>query len=77
MAIARITKAYICHYSDNDQTTAYVEWVDGRGKPGRTEQTLICPCCGAEGLGVHMLALLARAPIVKASQRPPRLGNSA
>ena len=37
MTIARITKAYIRHYADNGQTTAYVDWFVNRGKPGRTE----------------------------------------
>jgi hypothetical protein len=35
--IAKITKAYIRHYIDNGQTTAYVDWFDNKGKPGRTE----------------------------------------
>lgn len=39
MAIAKFTKAYIRHYSDNGQTTAYVEWQDRRGEKGRTEGT--------------------------------------
>jgi hypothetical protein len=37
MSIAKITKAYIRHYRDNDQVTAYVEWIDRRGKTGCTE----------------------------------------
>lgn len=43
----QIKKAYIRHYSDNNQTTAYVEWADG----GRTE--------GSPSNG-HMLALMLR-----------------
>ncbi len=43
-----ISKAYIRHYTDNDQYTSYVEWSDG----GRTE--------GPPESG-HMLALFARA----------------
>ncbi len=43
-----ISKAYIRHYTDNDQHTAYVEWSDG----GRTE---------GEPENGHMLALFARA----------------
>lgn len=59
---ATITKAYIRHYRDNDQTTAYVEWSDG----GRTEGRLP----GREKtkaqtsiylFGLHMGALLERA----------------
>lgn len=50
--IAQITKAYIRHYRDNDQTTAYVEWRDARGKTGRTE---------GNPENTHMSALLARA----------------
>ena len=48
--IAKITRAYVRHCRDNGQTTAYVEWVDHKGKPGRTE-----------GYGLHMGTLLARA----------------
>jgi hypothetical protein len=49
--IVKITKAIIRHYSDNQQTRAYVEWIDERGE-GRTE--------GAP-LNHHMQALLRRA----------------
>ena len=71
--IVKITRAYVRHYSDNGQTTAYVEWLDNRGKAGRTEGAVgPCPCCGSdcaasfeEGrkvqLGAHMAALFARA----------------
>lgn len=50
--IARITKAYIRTYSDNGQTTAYVEWVSDKGKSGRTE---------GPPDNTHMQALLQRA----------------
>lgn len=60
--IAQITRVYTRHYRDNDQRTAYVEWVDHNGKSGRTEgpvhwegQTI------AERYGLHMGALIARA----------------
>jgi len=67
MAIKRntITRAYIRHYGDNGQTTAYVDWFDGKGKPGRTEGPALWL---KEGLdhrhapdGEHMRALFARA----------------
>ena len=60
--IAKITKAYIRHYSDNGQTTAYVEWIDHNGKPGRTEGN-IRKHSGtlSECYGDHMGALFARA----------------
>ena len=65
--IAKITDAYVRHYSDNGQTKAYVEWIDNRGKAGRTEGGA-CHCCGANRakvtvngktvqLGDHMAAL--------------------
>jgi hypothetical protein len=47
-----ITKAYVRHYRDNGQTVAYVEWIDTRGKAGRTEGTPDNP---------HMRALFVRA----------------
>lgn len=50
--IERITRAYIRVYGDSGQRTAYVEWVDGKGKSGRTE---------GKPSGLHMKALLARA----------------
>jgi len=43
-----ITKAYIRHYSDNGQTTGYVEYGDGSRTEGKPR-------------GVHMTALFARA----------------
>ncbi len=38
--IAKITRAYIRHYTDNNQKTAYVEWIDRRGRAGRIEGNL-------------------------------------
>ena len=60
---AEITKAYVRHYRDNGQTTAYVEWVDHRGKTGRTEGRA-CSRAGddpTEAPGPHMQALFERA----------------
>ncbi len=57
--IARITDAYVRHYSDNGQTTAYVEWHDEDGDCGRTGDNLF-PCEHVV-LGAHMTALFARA----------------
>lgn len=67
--IKKITRAYVRHYRDNGQMTAYVEWIDGRGKAGRTEGVVgPCPCCGnrrdivgAIELDEHMAALFRRA----------------
>lgn len=63
--IARITHAYVRHYSDNGQTKAYVEWIDNKGKTGRTEGEYgPCACCGSprvNNLGQHMNALFERA----------------
>ena len=50
--IKEITKAYIRTYTDSGQETAYVEWVDDKGKKGRTE--------GSPD-STHMKALLDRA----------------
>jgi hypothetical protein len=50
--ISKITATYTRHYSDNDQTTTYVEWTDRSGKSGRTEGSATNP---------HMEALLNRA----------------
>lgn len=50
--ITQITKTYTRHYRDNGQTTTYVEWIDRRGKPGRTE---------GDASNGHMAALLTRA----------------
>lgn len=35
--IVKITRAYTCHYHDNNSTVAYVEWIDTNNKSGRTE----------------------------------------
>lgn len=59
MTIVKITRAYVRHYTDNNQTVAYVEWIDHRGVPGRTEGAFKPPM--ASGCGLHMLALFARA----------------
>ena len=62
MSIARITKAYVRHYSDNGQTKAGVEWIDHNGKAGCTEGGVIAKTGTlAEVYGVHMGALMARA----------------
>lgn len=53
--ITKITKAYVRTYTDNGQTTAYVEWVDHRGRTGRTEAP------HTEVTDFHMHALLERA----------------
>ncbi len=56
-----ITRAYIRHYRDNGQTSAYVEWSDGSRTEGRVGK---CSCCGrgeAEDLGTHMQSLFDRA----------------
>ena len=55
--IAKITKVIYRHYSDNDQDKVYVEWIDSKGKTGRTE--------GEENNG-HMQALIQRAKREKA-----------
>jgi len=49
--IKKTTAAYVRHYSDNGQTTAYVEWVDTQGKTGRTE---------GPPKNAHMQALMSR-----------------
>ena len=59
VGIARVTDAYVRHYSDNGQTTAYVEWEGGDGRKGRTEGPLFP--CSHEVLGEHMKVLFARA----------------
>jgi len=48
----KIIRAYIRHYSDNGQTTAYVEWSDG----SRTEGSV-----HGNGTGLHMRCLMQRA----------------
>ena len=50
--ISKITAIYTRHYSDNNQTTTYVEWRDAAGKSGRTE---------GSADNAHMQALLSRA----------------
>lgn len=52
MFIAKITAAYERLYGDSGQRKTYVEWIDNRGRPGRTE--------GTTGSS-HMQALLDRA----------------
>ena len=66
--ITKITKFYIREYSDNGQTKVYAEWIDHKGRPGRTEGDVgPCSCCGREApyveiaLGTHMTALRDRA----------------
>lgn len=49
--IAKITKIYTRHYSDNGQTKTYVEFLDNKGKSGRKE--------GSASNG-HMQALIQR-----------------
>jgi hypothetical protein len=44
----QIKRAYVRHYSDNGQVTAYIEWADGSRTEGEPENG-------------HMLALMARA----------------
>ena len=57
--IAQVTDAYVRHYSDNGQTTAYVEWIGSDGGSGLTGGNLF-PCPHVV-LGSHMTALFARA----------------
>lgn len=52
--IAKITAFEIRTYTDNETTVAYCEWVDGKGKRGRTEGK-------APAKSEHMQALLFRA----------------
>lgn len=49
--IAKITKIYTRHYSDNGRTKTYVEFLDNKGKSGRTE---------GNASGLHMQALIQR-----------------
>ena len=35
--IVKITRMYTRTYTDNGQVTTYVEWMDNKGKTGRTE----------------------------------------
>lgn len=57
--IKQITRAYIRRYSDSGQETAYVEWIDNRGKAGRTEGP--CQFSDCIPIGGHMQALFERA----------------
>lgn len=60
--IERITRAYVRHYRDNGQTTAYVEFTDHAGKWGRTEAPVLADRGTlAQVYGLHMGALMARA----------------
>jgi len=69
--IAKFTKAYVRHYRDNGQTTAYIEWVDRDGKTGRTEGNVRQPWAAMNPdkhryslcavFGLHMGTLLAKA----------------
>ena len=62
--IAKITRAYVRTYSDNGQTKAYVEWLDHRGRSGRTEADITGrpeDAVMSECYGAHMGALMARA----------------
>lgn len=59
--IAKITDAYVRHYSDSDQTTSYVEWIDSRGQAGRTEGPAEYPSCIPSS--THIAALFARATL--------------
>jgi hypothetical protein len=58
-----ISRAYIRHYSDNRQTTAYVEWSDGSRTEGHAH--ILGDKPGGQGwlftCGDHMTALLRRA----------------
>lgn len=49
--IARITRAYVRTYSDTGQVKTYVEWIDFRGRTGRTE---------GDRHNAHMAALVTR-----------------
>lgn len=60
--ITKITRAHIRTYSDSGQVTAYVEWIDNKGRTGRTEGSQHSNCCVREPhFGTHMQALLQRA----------------
>lgn len=57
----KITKAYVRHYRDNGQVTAYVEWADGGRTEGATMR-LDDPRRGVRiTFGTHMHALFAAA----------------
>lgn len=57
--IAKITAAYVRHYTDNGQTKAYVEWLDSHGRSGRTEGE--ADRRTRKPIGAHMTALFDRA----------------
>ena len=61
--ITKITAAYVRHYSDNGQTTAYVEWIDHDSRKGRTEGRVCERADDTSNIpaGPHMQALFARA----------------
>lgn len=68
--LAKFTRAYVRHYRDNHQTTAYIEWIDRDGKSGRTEAPVRLPWQAmhpdnktslAAVFGLHMGALMAKA----------------
>jgi hypothetical protein len=50
--ISKIVRTYSRHYADNGQVTAYVEWLDHKGRSGRTE---------GRPDSAHMQALIERA----------------
>ncbi len=56
--ITKVTKVYLRHYTDSDQKSVYVEWIDEKGEVGRTESYLY-KSSGKPGL--HMIALLNHA----------------
>ena len=59
--ITKITAAYIRYYRDNCQLSAYVEWIDSKGKTGRTESKAERIGDSHYYVGQHMGALLERA----------------
>ncbi len=65
--ISKFTKAYARRYRGNGQITAYVEWIDGLGRTGRTEggiHRLDDPRRGIRfTFGTHMHALFHRAKL--------------
>lgn len=70
--ITSIKDAYVRHYRDNGQTTAYVVWIDHRGKEGVTEgKSLEANGDKLYQFGQHMGALLERAN--RELRREPRL----
>jgi hypothetical protein len=69
MTIAKFTRAYVRHYCDSNQVTAYLEWIDRNGKTGRTESPVRLPWQAMHPdntslyavYGLHMGALFAKA----------------